>query len=170
MILAFISFGSLPVNWGGIGLIVLAVVLFILDIKVSGFVLSVFGGIAFVLGSLLLFRPFGVRAPALPELGVNPWLVAGTTAAIGAFFIFVVTKVVQIHRERVTSGVARVFGARGLALTDLNPRGIVWAEGEEWSAQALEPPVLKGEEVRIVEVEGLTVKVERVKGGRDGVR
>ena len=170
LILAFISFGSLPVNWGGIGLIVLAVVLFILDIKVSGFVLSVFGGIAFVLGSLLLFRPFGVRAPALPELGVNPWLVAGTTAAIGAFFIFVVTKVVQIHRERVTSGVARVFGARGLALTDLNPRGIVWAEGEEWSAQALEPPVLKGEEVRIVEVEGLTVKVERVKGGRDGVR
>ncbi|MCR4404948.1 MAG: nodulation protein NfeD [Candidatus Acetothermia bacterium] len=170
LILAFIAFGSLPVNWGGIALIILAVILFILDIKVSGFVLSVFGGIAFALGSLLLFRPFGVRAPALPELAVNPWLVAGTTLAIGAFFIFVIAKVVQIHRERVTSGVARVFGARGLALTDLNPRGVVWAEGEEWSAEALDPPIAKGEEVRIVEVQGLTVKVARAKeeGGRDG--
>jgi membrane-bound serine protease (ClpP class) len=163
LILAFIAFGSLPVNWGGIALIILAVILFILDIKVSGFILSIIGGIAFILGSLLLFRPFGVRPPALPELGVNPWLVAGTTAAFVAFFIFVIAKVVQVHRARVMSGLPRVIGAHGLAVTDLTPRGVVWADGEEWTAEALDPPIAKGEEVKIVQVEGLLVKVERVK-------
>ncbi|MGQ9478045.1 MAG: NfeD family protein [Candidatus Bipolaricaulia bacterium] len=163
LILAFIAFGSLPVNWGGLALIILAVILFILDIKVSGFILSVIGGIAFVLGSLLLFRPFGVPAPAMPQLAVNPWLVAGTTLAFGAFFIFVIAKVVQVHRARVMSGLPRVIGAQGLAVTDLTPRGIVWADGEEWTAEALDPPIAKGEEVKIVQVDGLLVKVERVK-------
>ncbi|MFQ6117685.1 MAG: nodulation protein NfeD, partial [Candidatus Bipolaricaulia bacterium] len=164
LILAFVSFGSLPLNWGGLALIVLAVGLFVLDIKVTGFVLSVFGGISFILGSLLLFRPFGVPAPAWPRFSVNPWLVAGMTAGFASFFIFVVAKVIGTQRAEVTSGVARVVGATGVAVTELDPRGIVRVEDEEWTALALEPPIGEGEEVRVVEVEGLMVKVKRVKG------
>jgi len=164
LILGFVALGSLPVNWGGLALLILAIILFLLDIKVTGFILSVFGGIAFVLGSLLLFRPFGVPAPALPRLAVSPWLIAGMTAMIASFFVFVVTKVVQTQRERVTSGAAGLIGQQGVALTELAPRGLVRLRGEEWTAEALDPegPIPRGSAVEVVEVKGVTLKVRRV--------
>jgi len=142
-------------------LIVIAVILFILDIKVSGFILSVFGGISFVLGSLLLIRPFGVPAPALPRFAVSPWLIAGMTAGFASFFIFVVTKVLQTRRKRVTSGAAGLIGATGVALTELKPQGIVRVRGEDWSAEALEGFIPAGSRVEVRAIEGLTLKVQR---------
>ncbi|HIC95111.1 TPA: nodulation protein NfeD, partial [Candidatus Bipolaricaulota bacterium] len=111
LILAFVAFGNLPVNWGGVVLIIIAVILFIIDIFVAGFILSIFGGIAFVLGSLLLFRPFKIPSPALPKLTVNPWLIAGMTALLGGFFILIISAAVRAQRAKVTSGAEGLIGA-----------------------------------------------------------
>ncbi len=162
LILGFIAFGSLPVNWGGVALIVLGVILFILDIKVTGFVLSILGAISFILGSLLLFRPFHVPSPVLPRFAVNPWEIVGVTAGLTAFFVFVVAKVIKSQHSRVTSGVSRLPGMNGVAVTALDPTGIVRVGDEEWSAQALDPPIEKGEPIKVVNVVALTLKVKRL--------
>ena len=162
LVLAFVAFGSLPINWAGVVLIVLAVTLFILDIKVAGFALSVGGAIAFVLGSLMLFRPLTPVPPTMPSLSVNPWLIALMTVVFAAFFLFVVSAGARAQRARVTSGVQALVGARGFATSDLAPLGTVRVRGEDWTAEAGDGPIEEGEEVRVVAIEGITLRV--VKG------
>ena len=161
LILAFVAFGNLPVNWGGVALIIIAVVLFIIDIVVTGVILSIFGGIAFVLGSLLLFRPFRIPSPVMPELAVNPWLVAGMTTLLGAFFIFVISVALRAQRTKVTSGAEGLIGATGVVTSALAPIGTVRVRSEEWTAEAVEGPIGVGEEVTVIDVEGVRLKVAK---------
>jgi len=159
LILAFVAFGSLPVNWGGVTLIVLAVILFILDIKVAGFMLSVGGAIAFVLGSLMLFSPFAPPSPTMPRLTVSWPLIVLMTASITSFFLFALSAGIRAQRARVTSGIESMIGATGIAASDLEPWGTVQVGSELWSAMAEEGPIRKGEQVRVVGTEGVRLKV-----------
>ena len=161
LILAFVAFGSLPVNWGGVTLIVLAVILFILDIKVAGFMLSVGGAIAFVLGSLMLFSPFAPPSPTMPRLIVSWPLIILMTAAITSFFLFALSAGIRAQRARVTSGIESMIGATGTAASDLDPWGTVQVGSELWSAIAEEGPIRKGEEVRVVGTEGVRLNVTK---------
>ena len=161
LILAFVAFGNLPLNWGGVALIALAIVFFILDIKVSGFALSVAGGVAFVLGSLILFSPFTPRSPTMPALRVNRALIATMTAAVTGFFVFAVTAGLRAQRLRVPVGAHTLVGARGVAVSDLDPLGVVQLPGEQWTAVAVRPPIAAGEPVRVVRVEGNKLVVRR---------
>ncbi len=163
LILAFVALGSLPVNWGGIALIILAIILFLLDIKVTGFALSVGGAIAFVLGSLLLFSPWPSVSPAMPAVRVSWWLVALMTASFLAFFLFAATAVWRAQRRKALTGLDAVIGARGWATSDLNPMGTVLVKSEEWTAEAIEPPILKGEPIEVVGREGVRLKVKKTK-------
>ncbi|MFQ6058297.1 MAG: nodulation protein NfeD [Anaerolineae bacterium] len=162
LILAFVAFGSLPINWAGVALIVLAVILFILDIKVAGFALSVGGAVAFVLGSLMLFRPFVPTPPAMPPLSVNPWLIALMTGVFAAFFLFVVSAGLRAQRARVTSGVQALVGARGRATSDLAPLGTVLVRSEDWTAEVVGEPVKAGEEVEVIGVDGVKLRVTKI--------
>lgn len=161
LILAFIAFESLPLNWGGILLILVAILLFILDIKVAGFALSVFGAIAFILGSLILFSPFTPVPPSAPTLRVNPLLVLATTALVGAFFLFVVSKGLATRRLPVAFGnMQALLGARGVTKSALMPTGTVLVESEDWMAEA-EEEISAGEEVEVIGIEGLKLRVRR---------
>lgn len=159
LILAFVAFGSLPVNWGGVALIILAVVLFILDIKVAGFMLSVGGAVAFVLGSLMLFSPFAPPSPTMPHLTVSWPLIALMTASITAFFLFALSAGLRAQRAKVSSGIESMVGATGVAASDLDPWGTVQVRGELWSAVAEKGPIRKGELVKVVNVEGVRLRV-----------
>ena len=159
LLLAFVAFGSLPINWAGIVLIIVAVTMFILDIKVAGFALSVGGAIAFVLGSLMLFRPFRPGSPTLPALYVNPWAVGVMTVGLLAFFLFVVSAGVRAQRARVVSGAGSFVGATGRATSDLAPVGTVLLRSEDWTAEAVGEPIGKGEEVEVVGVDGVRLQV-----------
>lgn len=159
LILAFVAFGSLPVNWGGVALIVLAVVLFIVDIKVAGFMLSVGGAIAFVLGSLMLFSPFAPPSPTMPRLTVSWPLIALMTASITSFFLFALSAGIRAQRARAASGIESMIGATGVAASDLDPWGTVQVRSELWSAVAEEGSIRKGEQVRVVGAEGVRLKV-----------
>jgi len=159
LILAFVAFGSLPVNWGGVALIVLAVVLFIVDIKVAGFVLSVGGVIAFVLGSLMLFSPFTPSSPTMPRLTVSWPLIILMTVTIASFFLFALSAGIRAQRTKVASGIESMVGATGIAASDLDPVGTVQVKSELWSAVAEEGPISKGEQVRVVGTKGVRLKV-----------
>jgi membrane-bound serine protease (ClpP class) len=159
LILAFVAFGSLPVNWGGVTLIVLAVVLFLLDIKVAGFMLSVGGAIAFVLGSLMLFSPFAPPSPTMPRFTVSWPLIILMTAAITSFFLFALSAGLMAQRRKAASGIESMVGATGVAVSDLDPWGTVQVGSELWSAVAEESPIHKGEQVRVVSAKGVRLKV-----------
>jgi membrane-bound serine protease (ClpP class) len=161
LILAFVAFSILPVNWGGVALIVLAIILFVLDIKVAGFVLSVGGAIAFVLGSLMLFSRFAPPSPTMPRLTVSWPLIALMTASVLFLFLVAISAGIRAQRAKVTSGVESMIGASGAATTDLDPRGTVQVRGELWSGVAEEGSIEMGEQVKVVDVEGVTLKVTR---------
>jgi len=159
LILAFVAFGSLPVNWGGVALIVLAVVLFIVDIKVAGFMLSVGGAIAFFLGSLMLFSPFVSPSPTMPHLTVSRPLIVLMTASIASFFLFALSAGIRAQRTKAASGIESIIGATGTAASDLDPGGTVQVSSELWSAVAEEGTIKEGEQVRVIDTEGVRLKV-----------
>ncbi len=161
LVLAFVALGSLPVNWGGIALIILAFVLFILDIKVAGFALSVAGAASFVIGSLLLFSPFGPSAPAMPNLSVSLWLLGGMTGLLILFFGVVVTAAVRAQRRAGVMRTGAPLGATGVVVSDLDPQGVVQVQSEPWTAISTSGPLRAGETIEVVGADGLRLKVQR---------
>ena len=165
LLLALAGFGALPTNWVAVGLIVLAIGLFIADLQVSGFALTIAGIVAFVLGSLLLFDPLpflpSTAEPVLTgtQLAVSPWLIGGTTLAMVGFFAFGLTYALRARRIPVQTGTQTLAGAQGIAATDIHRTGIVRLRSEEWSAIA-STPIARGTRVKVVAVEGLRLRVE----------
>jgi membrane-bound serine protease (ClpP class) len=169
LLMAFISFGSLPTNVGGIVFILLAVVLFIVDIKTPthGF-LTAAGVVAFVLGSLLLFPPWRAPTPsavpgipAAPTIHVSIATIALMTVLVVAFFTFVLGKGIQAQARRISFGAEAVVGAGGTAITDLTPEGLVQMAGEQWSALSEEGGITRGVRIQVVGREGLRLLVRR---------
>jgi membrane-bound serine protease (ClpP class) len=169
LLLAFIGFGNLPTNVGGVVFILLAIVLFIVDIKTPthGF-LTAGGVVAFVLGSLLLFPPWRPAAPPVlpggPEFAaphISVVAIVAMTVLIVAFFVFVLGKGIGAMGRRVSFGVESLEGGSAIALSDLAPEGLVRMAGEEWSARAEQGTVKSGERVQIVGREGLWLIVRR---------
>jgi membrane-bound serine protease (ClpP class) len=168
ILLAFIGFGSLPLNVAGLLLIALAVVLFALEFTVTSHgLLAVGGTVCFLLGAAALYTE--PSNPAAPDVAVaTPVLVAMTslTAGFAALGVFTVVRV----RRRMLAyaggyGTARSSlvpaGVRGTARTPLAPTGVVYAMGEEWTARADgEAPISAGTPVRVVRQDGLTLIVE----------
>jgi len=175
LLMAFISFGNLPTNIGGIVFILLSVVLFIVDLKTPthGF-LTAGGVVAFVLGSFLLFPPG--RAPARMPAGattmppmaavhVSVVTIVVMTVLVVAFFVFVLGKGILAQSRRISFGAEALVGSRGVAVTDIAPEGMVQSSGERWSARSDEGPIRAGERVEIVGREGLCLLVRRAREG-----
>ena len=155
-ILAFMAFANLPINLAGVLLVVLAVVLFVIDIKAPTHgVLTVGGIVSMGLGGMLL-----VDTGMLDE-GVNRAVIAGTTLVLAGCFGFVVRKIVRARRRPFQAGHEELVGACGTVREPLTPEGLVFVDGALWrarSAAALQP----GATVRVVRVDGLTLMVEPV--------
>lgn len=170
LILAFIASESLPLNWGGVALIILSVILFIADIKMpSHGVLTVGGSVAFILGSIILFSPANPELPSMPTGIAVPWPWIALMSGLSIFvFSVAIGAGLRAQMRKVSSGVETVMGATGYAKTDLAPRGIVYVLGEEWSAAAAGRPIANGENVRVVGREGLTLIVAASDNGQPG--
>ena len=157
LLLAVFAFQILPINYVGLGLILLAVVLFVLEVKVQSFGMLAAGGIAaMIIGSLML-----VKSP-IPEL--RPALHVILPVAIGVSLIvaFLLTLVVRAHARRPFTGREGMIGEIGTARTDLAPAGKVFVHGELWEAEG-ETPIRAGEKVKVIQVlGGLKIKVGKV--------
>jgi membrane-bound serine protease (ClpP class) len=157
-VLAIVSLANLPVNIAGALMMVLALVLFVADLKAPthGF-LSVGGVFALVLGMAFLINtgPIG--------LGVNPIVSVATAAITLAFFAFFIRKVWAARRQPVFAGSERIVGALGEAREELDPEGLVFVDGALWQATAASP-VPAGSAVRVVGRDGLHLQVTRENG------
>jgi len=156
LILAFFAFQALPVNYAGVLLILLGVILFIAEIKVvSHGMLTVGGVIAMVLGSLMLFE-----SPE-PYLRVSWNVIAVTVVAVAAFFVFVITKALAAHRKRPATGQEGLIGREGRADSGIAPDGKVFVNGEYWDAWS-EEAIAVGDKITVEAVEGMRLKVKRI--------
>lgn len=153
LILAFFSFQVLPINYAGILLIFLAIILFILEIKVTSFGMLTVGGIvSLFLGSIMLFD-----SPE-PYFRVSRSLIVGVTGFTALFFVLGVGLAVRAHRKRPTTGFEGLIGKTGVATTDLIPAGKIKVHGEIWSARS-NIPVRAGDAVRVASADGMLLDV-----------
>ena len=151
LILAFYSFETLPVNYAGLLLIALAVILFITEIKVASYgILSIGGVISLTIGSIMLFE----------DVGVSLKLMMPTIVLVGGFFVVVAGLAFRAYRARPKGGTDGLLGEVGIVKERIDHEGLVFVHGEYWRAKAkekLEP----GEEVEVVGVKGLVLRVKK---------
>jgi membrane-bound serine protease (ClpP class) len=155
LILAFFSFHTLPVNATGILLILLAAVLFILEIKVTSYgMLSVAGVISLILGSLMLFKGAG------PQFQVAWQVFLPTVILISGFFVGLASLVVRAHVHHPTTGAEGMVGEIGMVKTMGEGDGVgkVQVHGELWQARFVETAAV-GDKVSVVSVDGLVLTV-----------
>ena len=159
LILAFYSMNTLPVNYAGLAFIILSVILFILEVKVTSHgILTIGGIISLFLGSMMLINidTFWEAMEISMELII---LVVVLTAA---FFIFVVSMGIKAQRKKPTTGVEGLIGEIGRTVTKLSPVGEIRIHGEFWNAECLDGEIDEGSEVQVVNVENLVLKVKKV--------
>ena len=160
LVLAFLSFGSLPLNWAGLALIAMAFLLFIVALIMPGFGVPEVGGIiCFILGSLFLF---GRAEPSLPEVRVSRWLIGGMGAVMSALAVYVFYTIAMSRRGVPVMGPATLVGQVGVAKSRLGPGGTVQVASELWSAVSEGEEVIEdGEEVEVTAVDGLRLRVRK---------
>ncbi|MEX1170792.1 MAG: nodulation protein NfeD [Chloroflexota bacterium] len=165
IILAFIGFGSLPLNVGGLLLILLAVILFGLEVTVTSHgLLGAAGLVCFALGASALFTQPG--DPFQPLAAVAPGVIVSTTVTAALFLGLIVWAAVRSRGMPSPAGVVGTTailppGIGGVVRKAIEPLGSVYVAGEEWSARTADGrPVERGTPVRVISTEGLTVIVE----------
>jgi membrane-bound serine protease (ClpP class) len=157
LLLAFFALRLLPVNYAGVLLIALGLLLLILEIKVTSYGLLTAGGVvSLLLGSLMLMDP---RAP---ELRLNFQVVGPIVVTAVVLALFLVRLAVAAQRQKPVTGADGMIGAVGHAMTALCPDdvGPVRAQGGIWRATATED-IPEGARVRVTRVDGLTLTVRK---------
>jgi len=157
LLLAFFSLSLLPVNYAGLLLIVLGMVLLILEIKVTSYgVLTIGGAASLIFGSMILVDS------SAPELQLNLRIILPVVAGIVAVAALLVRLAVSARRLRPTTGEEGMIGAGGVALTPVAPGapGRITTHGEIWQAVSDEA-IPEGALVRIVAIDGLTLSVRK---------
>lgn len=155
LILAFYAFQTLPVNYAGILLIILAIILFILEVKiVSHGILTLGGIISMIIGSIMLFE-----SPA-PFLRLSFYVILPAVLVTALFFVLTFTLAFKAWKRKPVTGAEGLIGLEGIARTDIKDEGMVYVRGEMWSAYSDEP-IQKGEKIKVEAVSGLRLKVKR---------
>lgn len=156
LILGFYAFSILPINYAGLALIILAIILFILDILLGlGGMLSIAGVASLLIGSFLL-----VDTDA-PYLKIATSLIISASVIVSGFLIIVIRAVYKVHRQKPVTGEAGITGETAVVCQDLNPQGLVKVYGEIWKAVSVDgKKIKKGQEVKIISLKGLTLLVK----------
>jgi membrane-bound serine protease (ClpP class) len=169
LILAFIGFGSLPLNLAGLLLVGLGVLLFVLETQiVSHGLLAVGGIVCFALGASALYTEPG-GDPTLPVVQVaTPVVVVATltTAALMGLITIAALRTRRMGSSVGTVGVPVTAGATGVVQAPLAPVGTVHLAGETWSARLADGGMLdRDTPVRLIAFDGLTAIVEPLAPG-----
>ena len=155
LVLAFYSFQTLPVNYAGLLLIILAIIMFILEIKITSYgVLSIGGIIAMLIGSLMLFDS------PLPFFKLSLKVMLPGVILTALFFFVTIRLAVKAYRRKPSTGVEGLVGLEGKAKTDIHKEGTVFVHGELWKAWSDEP-IKSGENIIVEKVDHLRLKVRR---------
>jgi len=156
LLLALFAFQVLPVNYAGLALIALGVILMVAEAFVPSFgALGIGGVIAFVVGSVILMDT------DVPGFGISTPVIATVSGAGAAVVLAIIWFAVRSKQTRIVSGREEMIGLAGVALNDFEGRGMVFVHGERWIAQSA-APVAKGHSVRVTGMQGLILYVEPI--------
>jgi membrane-bound serine protease (ClpP class) len=161
LMLALYALQLLPVNYAGLGLILLGLAFIVAEAFLPSFgSLGIGGVVALVFGSVILFDPEIAAGFALPL----PFIVmlSATSAAVVFFTVWLALKA---RRRPVVSGHTEIIGASGTALSDFEREGWAQVRGETWRV-ASSAPVSSGQMLKVTGIDGLTLRVEPQDGGR----
>lgn len=159
LLLALFAFQVLSVNYAGLALIALGVVLIIAEAFMPSFgVLGLGGIVAFIFGSIILLDG------SAPGIAISTSLIGGVALAASSGLLLMVFMLMRVRRKPVVSGKEGMIGEQGEALEDFTGRGSVFVHGERWNAWSA-APLRRGDPVRIRAIDGLTLEVEPAPGG-----
>jgi membrane-bound serine protease (ClpP class) len=142
-----IGLSALPINFWGLALIILAMVLFFLEIKVTSWGMLAIGGlISMIFGSLILIEHTGVEFPE-----ISPLLIIGASVIMLAFFVFVLSKGLQIQLRKPVTGMAGMMGEEGQTTSETDTEsGKAMVRGEYWDVMAERGTIAAGEPIVVV--------------------
>ena len=154
LLISLYAFALLPVNYAGLGLIVLGLGLMVAEAFTPSFgILGVGGVAAFALGAAIL-----VDTEA-PDFQIS-WALIGAVAVTSLVLTLIVVRLaISSHGGRVATGIEEMTGVRGEVEDWRGGKGHVFAHGERWRAVS-EGPLKKGQLVRVIGMDGLALKVE----------
>lgn len=159
LILAFYSMHTLPINYAGLALIILAVILFVAEIKIVSHGLLTIGGIiSLILGSIMLID----TESTLEVIEISWQVILVTVIFTTAFFLFAIGFGIKAQLRKPTTGIEGLIGEVGEALSDLNPEGQVRVHGELWNAESLDGQIITGTKIKVSGIENLKLKVRKV--------
>ena len=154
LVLAFFAFQQLPINYAGLALIIFAVVLFALEVKIVSHGLLGLGGVlSLLIGSFLL-----IDSPE-PYMQISVGVIITTVIAVTVFFFIVVGFAIRAHRKKVTTGQEGIVGDIG----EVRDNGMIFVAGELWRADC-DQPLASGDKIRVTEVHGMRLKVDKIGG------
>ncbi|MDT8420534.1 MAG: nodulation protein NfeD [Desulfuromonadales bacterium] len=164
LLLAFFALQTLPVNFVGVLLILLSLVLFVLEIKVVSYgMLSVGGIVAMSIGSLMLIDSSD------PYMQISRAVIAATVSCSAAFFLLATWMVVRTQRRRFFSGTEGMIGETGMAVSDIGEDGKVFVHGEYWQATS-QDRIAAGTRIEVTAVaDGLVLKVRGLEKAESSV-
>ena len=157
LLLGFYGTAQLPVNAVGVLLFVVAIVLFVLELKIGGHAVFAVGGIASLIASGLLLFNTGNGA-----FSVDVPVVIVAAAILGGLTMFAVSKAVAARHGPVSTGWEEMLGREGVVRVPLEPVGQIFVQGALWRAKLADPdaaPPSVGDRVRVDSVDGLTLSV-----------
>lgn len=162
LLLALYAFQLLPINYAGIGLILLGLALMVGEAFQPSFgMLGIGGVIAFVIGSVVLMDT------DIPGFRISMSLIIAFSLSSALMLVFVVGMAIRARRRPVVSGQEELIGSQALVMNDFAARGTVRLHSETWQAMS-DSRLHKGQKVKVTGIQGLTLKVEPVPDNPEG--
>ena len=156
LLLALYALQLLPINYAGLGLMILGLALIVGELFMPSFgILGIGGVISFVMGSILLFdRESGNLAVSMP-------LIVAVSALSAGFFLIVIRSLYAARLRPVVAGAEELIGATGRIAADFSGTGTIYIHGEQWNARS-DTPMRGGDSARVTSRDGLILQVEPI--------
>jgi membrane-bound serine protease (ClpP class) len=159
LVVALFALHMLPVNYAGLALILLGIAFFVAEAFVPSYgSLSIGGIIAFAIGAVMLIDS------DIPGFGVPRTLIAALAVVSAAFVVLVSGVALKARRRPIVSGSEELIGSVGVVQDDIEREGWARIHSEQW--RVVSPvPLRRGQAVRVVERDGLVLRVAPVTKG-----
>jgi len=157
LILFLFAIQVVPVNYTGLLLIILAIILFIAEIKITSYgILSIGGVVSMIIGSIMLFE----------DVMVSLTLMLPIIFLVSGFFIVVSNLAFRAYRDKPKGGMEGLLGEVGIVKEAIDPEGMVFVHGELWRAISKDN-IESNQKVEVEGIQGLVLKVRKAINGED---
>lgn len=154
IILGLYGLHVLPVDYAGVGLILLGFALLTSEAFIPSFGVLGFGGmVSFVIGSVMLVDT------GVPGYGISPWVIGSIATLAGAFMLLIVAMFIRARSQPAASGHEAMLGKPCLVIDWSDDTGHVRFQGEIWRARADRGPFQPGDEITVMDRDGVTLIV-----------